>query len=115
MWIALERFEEEQHLLDPIRSLLGWDIPLSGDNNGLVLLVANHAAVSILGNGEQMGLKLTTSPTRIGLDDVLGVEVDTGEGVGSDQHDSRVSVDVAVRVTGLDVAEDYFKDRYMYC
>jgi len=80
-------------------------VPLSGDNNGLVLLIADHAAVSILGNSKQMGLQLTTSPARIGLDDVLSVKVDTSERIGGDQDDSRVCVDVAVRVTGLDVAQ----------
>jgi hypothetical protein len=59
-------------------------LPLSRDNNGLVLLITNHTAVCIFCNSKQVWLQLAAPPARIGLDDIRAVEVDPSKGVGGD-------------------------------
>lgn len=63
-------------------------LPLTRDDNRLVLLVADHAAIGIFGNSEQVRFQFTTLSARVSLDDVLGIEVDSSERIGGNQDDS---------------------------
>jgi hypothetical protein len=70
-------------------------LPLTGDDNGLILSITDHTAVSILGDSKQVRLQFTTTATRVCLNDIRAVHVDASKWICGDQDNSGVCVDVA--------------------
>ena len=66
---------------------------LPTDNDGLVLVVATHAAKSLFGNGKDVWVKLTKRPPTVCVNDVVGIDGDAGIWVERHQHNTAVRVD----------------------
>ncbi|KAI3483202.1 hypothetical protein L1887_53982 [Cichorium endivia] len=79
---------------------------LTADDDGLVLLVADHAAVGIFCDGEEMWLELALASSGVGLDDLGAVEAEAVERVDGDEDDAGVGVDDALGVSVEDGVKD---------
>ena len=81
--------------------------PLSRDDNGLTGAISTHGGVGVLGDGEEVGLKISSSTTIVCLDDFWAIESDTLEGVDGNEDDARICIDAMLRVTIADGMKDW--------
>merc|ERR550532_63808 len=79
---------------------------LSGDQHGVVLLVAQHVPVGALSDGPQMGRDLITPLAEVDLAHSVGVERVTLVRVDNNHEETRVGVDKLCLVASLQIPED---------
>nr|CAA62185.1 orf 06169 [Saccharomyces cerevisiae] len=72
-------------------------------HNGLILFVIFHQPIRFFGNGKQVRFQFTSALSRICLDHVLCIKlVDTIKRVCSNQNNTRVCVDIQLRIALFD-------------
>ena len=69
--------------------------------------ISAHGGVGVLGDGEEMGLELSSPTAVVGLDDFWAIEGDALEGVDGNEDDSGVCIDAMLGVTIADGVKDY--------